>query len=84
MALRNIALVVQKRPGILANDIKVFFCKYKYPIYVKMKKLETMLKTSTPDLSIEQTGWCNALLTEISQITIEIFLENPPTVSDSE
>ena len=27
VALRNINLIVQKRPDILANDIKVFFCK---------------------------------------------------------
>lgn len=29
VALRNINLIVQKRPSILANEVKVFFCKYK-------------------------------------------------------
>ncbi len=44
VALRNINLVVQKRPNILENEIKVFFCKYNDPIYVKMEKLEIIIK----------------------------------------
>ena len=32
VALRNINLIVQKRPTILENEIKVFFCKYNDPI----------------------------------------------------
>ena len=43
VALRNINLVVQKRPDLLVHKIKVFFCKYKDPIYVKMEKLELMI-----------------------------------------
>lgn len=42
VALRNINLIVQKRPHILENEIKVFFCKYNDPIYVKMEKLGTL------------------------------------------
>ena len=34
VALRNINLIVQKRPTILSHEIKVFFCKYNDPIYV--------------------------------------------------
>eukprot|EP00199_Chlamydomonas_sp_CCMP681_P008004 CAMPEP_0119111208 /NCGR_PEP_ID=MMETSP1180-20130426/34516_1 /TAXON_ID=3052 ORGANISM="Chlamydomonas cf sp, Strain CCMP681" /NCGR_SAMPLE_ID=MMETSP1180 /ASSEMBLY_ACC=CAM_ASM_000741 /LENGTH=73 /DNA_ID=CAMNT_0007098043 /DNA_START=54 /DNA_END=272 /DNA_ORIENTATION=+ len=37
VALRNISLVIQKRPGILTNEAKVFFCKYNDPLYVKME-----------------------------------------------
>lgn len=44
VALRNINLITQKRPGILENEIKVFFCKYNDPIYVKMEKLEIIIK----------------------------------------
>eukprot|EP00898_Chlorokybus_atmophyticus_P008524 jgi/Chlat1/8673/Chrsp88S00666 len=43
VALRNINLIVQKRPTILSHEIKVFFCKYNDPIYVKMEKLEIMI-----------------------------------------
>ncbi|KAL3140598.1 hypothetical protein ABBQ32_005169 [Trebouxia sp. C0010 RCD-2024] len=44
VALRNINLIVQKNPGILAHEVKVFFCKYNDPLYVKMEKLEIMIK----------------------------------------
>jgi len=44
VALRNINLIVQKRPTILESEIKVFFCKYNDPIYVKMEKLEIIIK----------------------------------------
>jgi AP-1 complex subunit beta-1 len=44
VALRNINLIVQKRPNILENEIKVFFCKYNDPIYVKLEKLEIIIK----------------------------------------
>ncbi|KAL5065932.1 hypothetical protein RYX36_027669 [Vicia faba] len=36
-----------RRPTILAHEIKVFFCKYNDPIYVKMEKLEIMIKLAT-------------------------------------
>jgi AP-1 complex subunit beta-1 len=43
VALRNINLIVQKRPSILAGELRVFFIKYNDPIYVKMEKLEIMI-----------------------------------------
>jgi len=43
VALRNINLVIQKRPKVLQYEMKVFFCKYNDPIYVKMEKLEIMI-----------------------------------------
>lgn len=53
VALRNINLIVQKRPTILANEIKVFFCKYNDPIYVKMEKLEIIIRLVS-ERNIEQ------------------------------
>jgi vesicle coat complex subunit len=49
VALRNINLVVQKRPQILRDDIKVFFVKYNDPIYVKLEKLDVMIRLCTGD-----------------------------------
>eukprot|EP00927_Polykrikos_kofoidii_P013220 TRINITY_DN1574_c0_g1_i2.p1 TRINITY_DN1574_c0_g1~~TRINITY_DN1574_c0_g1_i2.p1 ORF type:complete len:906 (-),score=163.92 TRINITY_DN1574_c0_g1_i2:227-2944(-) len=43
VALRNIRLIVQKRPGILASDVKMFFCKYNDPVYVKLEKVDIMV-----------------------------------------
>ncbi|KAI0928752.1 hypothetical protein AcW1_005905 [Taiwanofungus camphoratus] len=44
VALRNILLIIQRRPQVLKNDVKVFFCKYNDPIYVKLAKLEIMYR----------------------------------------
>lgn len=48
VALRNIRLIVQKVPNLLANNIQVFFCKYNDPLYVKMEKLELLISLATP------------------------------------
>lgn len=53
VALRNINLIVQRRSNILANEIKVFFCKYNDPIYVKMEKLEIIIRLVS-ERNIEQ------------------------------
>jgi vesicle coat complex subunit len=44
VALRNILLIIQRRPAVLKNDVRVFFCKYNDPIYVKLAKLEIMYR----------------------------------------
>ncbi|KAM0748019.1 clathrin binding protein [Meredithblackwellia eburnea MCA 4105] len=44
VALRNINLILQKYPDALANEMRVFFCKYNDPSYVKVEKLEIMIK----------------------------------------
>lgn len=49
VALRNILLIVQRRPAVLKNDVKVFFCKYNDPIYVKLAKLEIMYRLSSEE-----------------------------------
>ena len=49
VALRNILLIIQRRPNVLANEVKVFFCKYNDPIYVKLAKLEIMYRLTRPD-----------------------------------
>eukprot|EP00004_Rigifila_ramosa_P009952 TRINITY_DN21735_c0_g1_i1.p1 TRINITY_DN21735_c0_g1~~TRINITY_DN21735_c0_g1_i1.p1 ORF type:complete len:913 (-),score=280.20 TRINITY_DN21735_c0_g1_i1:52-2631(-) len=53
VALRNIDLIVQKRPQILAHEVKIFFCKYNDPIYVKLEKLEILIKIVS-DKNVEQ------------------------------
>ena len=43
VALRNVSLVVQRYPDVLRSEIRIFFCKYNDPIYVKLEKLELMI-----------------------------------------
>ncbi|KAL0979354.1 hypothetical protein UPYG_G00184040 [Umbra pygmaea] len=47
VALRNINLIVQKRPEILKHEMKVFFVKYNDPIYVKLEKLDIMIRLAS-------------------------------------
>ena len=41
VALRNINLI------ILKNEMKVFFVKYNDPIYIKLKKLDIMIRLTS-------------------------------------
>lgn len=68
VSLRNINLIVQKRPTILAHEIKVFFCKYNDPIYVKMEKLEIMIKLAS-ERNVDQ------VLMELKEYSTEVDVE---------
>lgn len=68
VALRNINLVVLKRPKILEHEIKVFFCKYNDPIYVKMEKLEIIIRL-TSDRNVDQ------VLLEFKEYATEVDVE---------
>ena len=68
VALRNINLIVQKRPHILENEIKVFFCKYNDPIYVKMEKLEIIIKLVS-ERNIDQ------VLLELKEYSTEVDVD---------
>ncbi|XP_024908483.1 AP-1 complex subunit beta-1-like [Cynoglossus semilaevis] len=47
VALRNINLIVQRRPEILKHEMKVFYVKYNDPIYVKLEKLDIMIRLAS-------------------------------------
>ena len=49
LALRSAELILERRPEILRKDVKVFFCKYNDPLYVKVSKLEIIHKLATLD-----------------------------------
>ncbi|RAK99730.1 putative AP-2 adaptor complex subunit beta [Aspergillus ibericus CBS 121593] len=49
LALRNAILILQKRPEVLRNDIRCFFCNYNDPIYVKVTKLELIFMLTTEE-----------------------------------
>lgn len=44
IAIRNINLIIQKRPNVLDKEVRVFFCNFQDPLYVKLEKLEIMIK----------------------------------------
>ena len=42
--LKNIQYIIEKRPLILENEIKCFFCKFSDPYYVKNEKIEILTR----------------------------------------
>ncbi|KAK0325572.1 hypothetical protein LTR54_015475 [Friedmanniomyces endolithicus] len=65
LALRNALLILQRRPEVLRNDIRVFFCKYNDPIYVKVTKLELIFMLAS-EKNIRE------VLTELREYATEI------------
>ena len=65
LALRNALLILQRRPEVLRNDIRVFFCKYNDPIYVKVTKLELIFMLAS-ERNIKE------VLTELREYATEI------------
>ncbi|KAI7905127.1 adaptin N terminal region-domain-containing protein [Cokeromyces recurvatus] len=68
IALRNISLILQKRPEVLSNEVRVFFCKYNDPPYVKLEKLEIMIKLCN-DRNVDQ------LLSELREYANEVDVD---------
>ena len=68
VALRNIKLILQRLPGLLAAEFKVFFCKYNDPLYVKLEKLDLMVQTVS-DRNFE------SVLAELNEYAQEVDVE---------
>uniref|UniRef100_A0A1I7TNL2 Adaptin_N domain-containing protein n=1 Tax=Caenorhabditis tropicalis TaxID=1561998 RepID=A0A1I7TNL2_9PELO len=68
VALRNINLIVQKRPDILKQEMKVFFVKYNDPIYVKMGKLDIMIR-------LAQQNNISQVLSELKEYATEVDID---------
>ncbi|WVQ69912.1 uncharacterized protein L199_008135 [Kwoniella botswanensis] len=68
VGLRNILLIIQRRLGILQNEVKVFFCKYNDPIYVKLAKLEIMYRLTREENVSE-------VLAELKEYSTEVDVD---------
>lgn len=68
VALRNIDLLLQKQPDILSKEMRVFFCKYNDPPYLKFQKLEIMVRIAN-DKNVEQ------LLAELKEYAMEVDMD---------
>ena len=68
VALRNIDLLLQREPDILSREMRVFFCKYNDPPYLKLQKIEIMVRISN-DKNVEQ------LLAELKEYAMEVDMD---------
>jgi vesicle coat complex subunit len=46
VALRNINFILQKQSTIFENNVRVFFCKFNDPVYVKLEKIDILVKVA--------------------------------------
>jgi vesicle coat complex subunit len=68
VALRNIDLLLQKQPDILSKEMRVFFCKYNDPPYLKLQKLEIMVRIAN-EKNMDQ------LLAELKEYAMEVDMD---------
>lgn len=68
IALRNINLITQKLPNMLTDKINMFFCKYNEPVYVKMEKLDIIIRLVS-DKNVD------LVLYELKEYSTEIDVE---------
>lgn len=68
VALRNIDLLLQAKPDILSKELRVFFCKYNDAPYVKLQKLEIMVRIAN-EKNFEQ------LLAELKEYALEVDMD---------
>ena len=68
VALRNIDLLLQKQPDILSKEMRVFFCKYNDPPYLKLQKLEIMVRIAN-ERNFDQ------LLAELKEYAMEVDMD---------
>ncbi|KAF2436059.1 putative AP-1 adaptor complex subunit beta [Tothia fuscella] len=68
VALRNIDLLLQKQPDILSKEMRVFFCKYNDPPYLKLQKLEIMVRIAN-EKNVDQ------MLAELKEYAMEVDMD---------
>ena len=68
VALRNIDLLLQAKPDILSKELRVFFCKYNDPPYLKLQKLEIMVRIAN-EKNFDQ------LLSELKEYALEVDMD---------
>lgn len=64
VGLKNIRIILEKYPQTLSKELRVFFIKYSDPLYLKLEKLEIMIR-----LANENNG--NLLLGELKEYAME-------------
>lgn len=47
VGLKNIRIILEKYPNVLSKELRVFFIKYSDPLYLKLEKLEIMIRLAS-------------------------------------
>ncbi|VEU22995.1 DEKNAAC104069 [Brettanomyces naardenensis] len=68
VALRNIRIILERYPEMLSNDLQVFFVKYNDPLYLKLEKIDILVRLVTTDNAA-------LLLAELREYAMEVDIE---------
>ncbi|KAG7828689.1 hypothetical protein KL919_003912 [Ogataea angusta] len=68
VALRNIRIIWEKYPVVLARELRVFFIKYNDPLYLKLEKIDIMVRLADESNAM-------LLLAELREYAMEIEIE---------
>lgn len=68
VALKTISLIAEKRPAVIEEELKNFFCGFADPFYVKAEKLEIIVK-----LANEQN--IDIILCELKEYVVEVDID---------
>lgn len=65
VALKNIRILLEKYPFILDKELRAFFIKYNDPLYLKLEKIEILVR-------IANESNCMLLLAELREYAMEV------------
>lgn len=69
VALKNIRIILEKYPTILSKEYRIFYLKYNDPLYIKMEKLEILVRVVLPN-NLKQ---CQTVLQELKDYSTTEF-----------
>lgn len=68
ISLRNIRVILEKYPNLLAKELRIFYIKYNDPLYLKLEKIEIMVR-------LANLQNYKILLNELKEYSMEIDYE---------
>ncbi|SCV00477.1 LAMI_0G05314g1_1 [Lachancea mirantina] len=67
VALRNMRIILEKYPAILSRELRIFYVKFNDPLYLKLEKIEILVRLVDP-ANLKQ---CTLLLSELKEYAHE-------------
>lgn len=67
VALRNIRIILEKYPELLSKELRIFYVKFNDPMYIKLEKIEILIRLVDPT-NLKQ---CTLLLNELKEYSME-------------
>lgn len=70
VGLKNIRIILEKYPQVLLKELRVFFIKYSDPLYLKLEKLEIVIRLASDSNSALLLGELKEYAMEVEPILV--------------